>query len=251
MMRILISNDDGINAPGLEVLIEIAKSLSDDLWVVAPEVNQSGAGHSLTFRSPLRLRQLDAQRFAVNGTPTDCVLVAMQHILRGQKVDLMLSGVNHGGNLGEDVTYSGTVAAAMEATLFDIRAVAMSQRTDFKGPTSWSTAAHWGPRVLKKLVPLTWPRGVLMNVNFPACAPEEVRGIAVARQGQRRATDQLLKRDDPFGEPYYWIGVDRDESEREEGTDLHATHEGHVSVTPVNLDMTDHDCLKTLEQSLG
>jgi 5'-nucleotidase len=246
--RILISNDDGIEAPGLRLLIRVARALSRDVWVVAPEREQSGASHSLTLHRPLRIRRLGPRRFAVDGTPTDCVLLAVNAIMREKRPTLMLSGVNAGGNVGEDVTYSGTVAAAMEATLLDVPAIAMSQYYVNGGPIQWATAQAYAPEVIRRLTALPWPRNTLMNVNFPDVPPDGVTGIAAAAQGRRKIGDNLSERVDPRGRPYYWIGPMRDEAPKREGTDLCAIVEGKVSITPIFLDFTHTVALTALKK---
>ena len=247
--RILISNDDGINAAGLGVLERIAQSLSDDVWVCAPVSEQSGASHSLTIHRPVRLRQIEERRFTVDGTPTDCVLLAINHVLAERKPDLVLSGVNHGFNIGEDVTYSGTIAAAMEATLLGIRAISVSQEVGEK-PVDFSPAEHWGPSVLAKLLAVEWPKNVMVNVNFPARRPEDVTGIEVARHGNRKIGDELTERVDPRGRTYFWIGTARN-GEIEHDTDVHALMDGKISVTPLNLDLSDYPTIATLRQAFA
>jgi 5'-nucleotidase len=240
--RILVTNDDGINAPGLKLLAKIARGLCRDVWVVAPEQEQSGSSHSLTLSRPLRIRKLGARRFAVDGTPTDCVLLAINTILRQQPPTLTLSGVNAGANLGEDLTYSGTVAAAMEATLLGVPAIALSQHYQDRRAIPWPTA------VIKRLTALPWPRNTLINVNFPAVAADAVRGIAATRQGQRKIGDGVIERADPRGRAYYWIGPLRDESPDTPGTDLHAVTEGKVSLSPIYLDLTNGPALAELKK---
>jgi 5'-nucleotidase len=249
--RILISNDDGIEAPGLKLLTKVARTLSRDVWVVAPELEQSGASHSLTLYRPLRVRRLGPRRFAVDGTPTDCVLLAVNVLLRDKRPSLVLSGVNAGGNLGEDVTYSGTVAAAMEATLLDLPAIAMSQHTLDSSPIKWATAAAWAPEVIRRLTALPWPRQTLINVNFPDVAPDHVAGIAAVRQGRRKISDNLSERVDPRGRPYYWIGPMREEDAQQSppDTDFGAIGEGKVSLTPINLDLTNFRAFDALKQA--
>jgi 5'-nucleotidase len=248
--RILVSNDDGINAHGIRTLEKIAREVSDDVWVVAPETNQSGAAHSLTLTRPLRVRRHDERRFSVDGTPTDCVLIALQHIVQGPPVDLVLSGINHGANLGEDVTYSGTVAAAMEATLFKVPAIAFSQVCESRQHIKWATAERHAPRVIERLLSMPWPEDVLINVNFPDNLADEVQGIRVTSQGKRKIGDTLVERTDPRGEPYLWIGALREEATHRQGTDLAAINEGYVSVTPVHLDMTHHASFAALRKLL-
>ena len=246
--RILVTNDDGINAPGLKLLAKVARSLSGDVWVVAPEQEQSGASHSLTLSRPLRIRKLGARRFAVDGTPTDCVLLAVNRIMREQPPSLVLSGINAGANLGEDVTYSGTVAAAMEATLLEVPAIAMSQHYEDRRAVPWKTAETHAATVIKRLTASPWPRNTLINVNFPAVAADKVTGIAATRQGRRKIGDGVVERADPRGRPYYWIGPLRDESPDMPGTDLHAVTEGKVSLSPIYLDLTNGPALAELKK---
>lgn len=248
--RILVTNDDGIHAHGLETLEKVARAVGDDVWVVAPETNQSGAAHSLTLTRPLRVRQHGGRRFSVDGTPTDCVLIALQRIVEGGPVDLVLSGVNHGGNLGEDVTYSGTVAAAMEAAMFKVPAIAFSQVCASRQRIPWATAERFAPLVVERLLGMPWPEDVLVNVNIPDLPPDEVRGIRVTTQGKRKIGDTLVERVDPRGEPYIWIGALREEAEARPGTDLAAIAAGFVSVTPVHLDMTHHPSFASLRELL-
>jgi len=246
--RILISNDDGIDAPGLQLLETVARALCPDVWVVAPEHEQSGAGHSLTLRRPLRIRKVAEQRYAVDGTPTDCVLMAIKFIMKDARPTLVLSGVNAGGNLGEDITYSGTVAAAMEATLLGVPAVALSQHYSRPAGPRWSTGEKYAAEVLRRLTAAPWPRETLVNVNFPDLPAEAVTGIAVTRQGRRKIGDNLVERIDPRGVPYYWIGPMRDESPSDPGTDLAAINAGAVSVTPIFLDFTNVPALAALSK---
>src|SRR5713226_7750389 len=166
--RILISNDDGIDSPGLRVLERIARDLAEDVWVVAPELEQSGASHSLTTRRPLRLKEVGWQRYSVDGTPTDCVLLAVKRLLRDHPPDLVLSGINGGSNVGEDLTYSGTVAAAMEATLLGIPAIALSQEYRDDTDILWPTSEAFAPEVIRRLLRQPWPDSTLYNINFPA-----------------------------------------------------------------------------------
>ncbi len=238
--RILISNDDGIAAPGLKVLERIARSLSKDVWVVAPELEQSGAGHSLTLRRPLRIRQLGRRRFAVDGTPTDAVLLGIKKILKGKRPTLVLSGVNRGANLGEDVTYSGTIAAAMEATLLDIPAVALSLDVRNGQRPRWETPERLAPEVIRRLAAGGWPLDVLINVNFPHCESDAPLPVKIARQGKRQLGDQLGERVDMRGEHYYWIGPVKAEAAMPPGTDLEAVEQGCIAITPLHLDLT-HD----------
>jgi 5'-nucleotidase len=240
-MRILITNDDGIEAPGLDVLHQIASELSGDVWTVAPETDQSGAAHSLTLHEPLRLRRLGERNYAVKGTPTDCVIMCVRHILHDQKPDLVLSGVNAGQNIADDVTYSGTIAGAIEGTLLGIPSIALSQGVNYEArhEIRWQTAMHHGAGVIRRLLKSGWPDGVMLNLNFPDCEPGDVRGIQVTTQGKR---DQdylrIVDRTDARGNPYYWLGFNRQLSEPEKGTDLWALREKYISVTPLQLNLT-------------
>ena len=244
--RILVSNDDGINAPGLKVLEKIAKGLSDDVWTVAPESEQSASGHSLTLTLPLRVRALSRRRFAVNGTPTDSVLLGVQHIIPGRRPDLVLSGINAGGNLGDDITYSGTVAAAMEGALLGIPSIALSQVRVYGENVRWAAAEHHADGIIRRLVQTEWPRNVLINVNFPDLPPEEIHGVEVAVQGRRKIGDAVTTGRDPRGHDYVWIGTERNEDPSFKGSDLKAVNEGRISITPLGLDLTHRATLKTL-----
>jgi 5'-nucleotidase len=258
-MRILVTNDDGINAKGLEVLRSIALGLSPDVWVVAPETNQSGTAHSMTLHEPLRLRQIDPRTFAVAGTPTDCVIMAVRHILMEQPPDLVLSGINHGSNLAEDITYSGTVAAAMEGTLLGIRSIALSLMIKFEEGEherergfKWDTPLAHAPALIAKLLETKWAPGRLVNINFPGVAPEEVAGVSVTSQGIRdQALLHIDSRSDPWGTPYFWFGFERRKSTLVEGSDLAAMAARKISVTPLSVDLTDAKALAELEAHLG
>lgn len=251
-MRILVTNDDGIHAPGLKSLEKIAKALSDDVWVVAPEFEQSGASHSLTLTVPLRVRKINSRKFATRGTPTDCVIMAVDQVVRGKKPDLILSGVNRGANLGEDVTYSGTIAAAMEGTLLGIPSIALSQTFLHQHPVKWATAEHHGPKVIRQLLKAGWPKGVLVNVNFPDVVHGAVTGVEVVRQGKRDLTDLVIdSRIDARNVPYYWIGFRRQVGKPEADTDLGAVARGAIAVTPLQLDLTHSSTLKAMRKALG
>lgn len=247
--RILVSNDDGINAPGIKVLEKIARRLSDDVWVVAPESEQSASGHSLTLTLPLRIRKLKARKFAVNGTPTDSVLLGVQKIMTDRRPDLVLSGINAGGNLGEDVTYSGTVAAAMEGTLLGIPSIALSQVRVYGENVRWAATEHHGEDVIRKLVALDWPHNVLMNVNFPDVPPAKVTGTEITVQGRRKIGDAVTTGTDPRGYEYVWIGTERNEDPSFLGSDLKAVNEGRISITPLCLDLTHKRTMTRLRQA--
>jgi 5'-nucleotidase len=252
-MRILITNDDGIEAPGLDVLQKIASDLSDDVWVVAPETDQSGAAHSLTLHEPLRLRQLSSRTFAVKGTPTDCVIMAVRHVLKGEEPALVLSGVNRGANLADDITYSGTIAGAIEGTMLGIPSIALSLTVNWEDPRKihWETPMEHGANLVRKLIEVGWPRDVLINVNFPDLEPSKVQGIQVTEQG-RRDQDYLRVEDrmDTRGNPYYWLGFKRHTFQSGRGTDIWAVKSGAISVTPLYLNLTHKETCQKLSQLL-
>lgn len=288
-LRILLTNDDGIDAPGLKALEKIARALSDDVWIVAPEQEQSGAAHSLTLHVPVRVRKISARKFAVSGTPTDCVLMALKEIIperesgrqprtggnhnetggkqaapalsaaswgasppstggNQQRVDLVLSGINRGSNVGDDISYSGTVAGAMEATVLGVRAFALSQLFFDGHPIHWATGAAYAEALIRKALETGWPEGTFVNINFPACAPDKVKGVAVAPQGKRVMSVAIHPRKDPRSRPYYWIGGDRDNAANSDEVDVARLQEGFVTVTPVQMDMTDYPTLKRFNE---
>ena len=250
--RILITNDDGIHAPGIALLEKVAATLSDDVWVVAPETEQSGASHSLSLANPIRMREAGPGRYAVQGTPTDCVVIACNFLMKDRRPDFLLSGVNRGLNLAEDVMYSGTVAAAMEGTLLGIRAIAMSQCFIPGATVPWETADRHLPRVLERLMAVDLPRGVMTNVNFPAVAPHEVTGLSVTRQGARHKLEiHADGRTDARGFPYFWLKFHREVGAAEADTDLAAIGAGAISVTPLHLDMTNRESIPDLRRALS
>ncbi|HEX2726593.1 MAG TPA: 5'/3'-nucleotidase SurE [Beijerinckiaceae bacterium] len=253
-MRILVTNDDGIHAPGLETLERIARQLSGDIWVVAPESDQSGVSHSLSLNDPLRLRDVSERRFAIKGTPTDCVIMGVRHLMRDVRPDLVLSGVNRGQNVAEDVTYSGTVAGAMEGTILGVPSIALSQAYGPGGRehVKWHCAERHAAGVIRRVLDEGVPAGVMINVNFPDCEPDEVRGIAVTAQGQR--SQDLLAVDgriDGRGNPYFWVAFARHKSTPPNGTDLWAIADRRISVTPLRLDLTDEPTMTRFAQAFA
>jgi 5'/3'-nucleotidase len=253
-MRILITNDDGIHAPGLNACEQIARELSDEVWIVAPESDQSGVSHSLSLNDPLRLREVGERHFAVKGTPTDCVIMGARHIMPAVP-ELVLSGVNRGRNCAEDVTYSGTVAGAMEGTVLGIPSFALSQAYAFSTKRSphWNTAIAHAPDLIRRVLEAGLPRDVLINVNFPDCPPEEVAGISIATQGKR--DQELLRidaRHDGRGNPYYWIAFGRGGiAGAAHGSDLAALNEKRIAMTPLRLDLTDEPFMTRLAKVFG
>ena len=246
--RILLSNDDSIMALGMAALERVARQLSEDVWVVAPATEHSGAGHSLTIHQPLRPVKLADRRFTVSGTPTDSVMVAVNHIMKDHPPDLVLSGVNFGANLGEDVHYSGTVAAAMEGTLLGIPAIALSQAWNDIDNIRWETAEHFAPKLVREICEAGWGENVLINVNFPDRAPDDVNGVMPTQQGKHKLGDDLVFREDPRGRPYLWIGTRRVSDPSARGTDLKAVDDGYISVTPLNVNLTHSATLTSLQK---
>lgn len=254
-MRILLTNDDGIYAEGLAVAERIARNFTDDIWVVAPETDQSGLAHSLTLNEPLRLRHIEDRRYALKGTPTDCVIMGVRELL-GTPPDLVLSGVNSGQNAGDDITYSGTVAGAMEGAMLGFRSIALSQAYNFfdgKRDVRWETAEAVAPKVIEKLLAGKFPEKSLVNVNFPNCAPGDVAGIEITAQGSYTPHGLFMEeRHDGRGYPYYWLRFGgRQLSEFSGGTDLAALAANRVSVTPLKLDLTHEQFKNELSGMFG
>lgn len=252
-MRILLTNDDGYHAPGLAILEAIAAAFSDDIWVVAPADEQSGAGHSLTLTRPIRVRKHGDKRFAVAGTPTDAVMMALARIMADAKPDLILSGVNRGANLAEDVTYSGTVSAAMEGALAGVRSIALSQTYAREGMgdiVPFAAASAWGERVLRPLIDAPLAPRTLVNINFPATDADAVRGIRVVGQGLRDyGRLQIVTNRDPRGYEYHWFGLGPTIETPAHATDLEAIAEGYVAVTPLHLDLTHRESIDMLTRA--
>jgi 5'-nucleotidase len=251
-LRILVTNDDGIHAPGLQSLERIARALSDDVWLVAPETEQSGKSHSLSLSDPLRMRRIDSRHVAVHGTPADCVILAVRKVMPAPP-DVVLSGVNRGQNMADDVTYSGTIAAAMEGTSLGLRSFALSQACGIRkgGDVPWVVAETHGPAVLRRLVLADLGPGVLVNINFPDCPPDEVRGTEITRQGKRDQNLLLVdERVDTRGQAYFWLGFKREKSRPAQGTDLHAVYNNSISVTPLHMNLTQIEAMETLRTLL-
>ena len=250
-MRILLTNDDGYHAPGLKVLEAIAATLSDDIWVVAPADEQSGAGHSLTLSRPIRVRKHGEKRYAVAGTPTDAVMMALAKIMKDSPPDLILSGVNRGANLAEDVTYSGTVSAAMEGALAGVRSIALSQLYSREGmgdSVPFEAAKAWGERVLRPLLDAPLAPRTLVNINFPAGPADAVKGVRVVGQGLRDyGRLQVDTRRDPRGYDYHWFSLGPVIQTPAHATDLEAVADGYVAVTPLHLDLTHYESFDMLE----
>lgn len=249
-MRILCSNDDGINAAGLTALEEIALQLSDDVWTVAPEVDQSGMARSITLTRPLRIRKVAPQRYAVDGTPTDCVQLGVEQLLKEKRPDLILSGVNNGQNLAEDVTMSGTIAVAFQGMTIGIPSIALSQARADRNKAPFETAVALAPEILRKLLATGWDDNVVININFPNCPPEEVAGVKLARQGRRDNLELFVEeRMDMRQRRYYWFGFGGKPGEPKPDTDLHAVWTNHVAITPLHLQLTDERTIDRLSRA--
>ncbi len=235
-MIILVSNDDGIRAAGIRALVAALEPVGE-VWVVAPDREQSAAGHSLSLHRPLRVEQVGPRQFSVDGTPTDSVNLAINGIMPNRP-HLVVSGINHGANLGDDITYSGTVSAAMEGTLLGVPSIAVSlvgrEGVDF------SAAAAFAARLAESALARGMPRDTLLNVNVPALPAAELRGYVVTRQGKRCYGDAIVEKLDPRGKKYYWIGSDDMGFVPAEGTDFTAIESGYISVTPLHLDLTNY-----------
>lgn len=253
-LKILLTNDDGIHAPGLEVLEKIAMELSDDIWIIAPDSEQSGASHSLTLHMPLRLRQLGDKRFSVLGTPTDCVMMAVEHV--GPKYgdmrpfDLVLSGVNRGSNMADDVTYSGTIAGAMEGIVLGVPSIALSQSYSWEAEAPfvpWECAQTYAPSIIKRLLAMGWAENVLINLNFPDLKAGVHPEIEVTSQGTRdQSLTRVEHRMDTRGGDYFWLGFMQHRSDPPEGTDIRAIYDGRISITPLHLNLTEHSSIERL-----
>ena len=254
-MRILLTNDDGVNARGLKVLEAVASKLGDEIWVVAPTEEQSGAGHSLTLTTPVRLRRHGERRFSVTGTPTDAVMLALAHIMKDSPPDVILSGINRGANLAEDVTYSGTVSAAMEGALAGVPSIALSQAYSREGmgdTVPFAAAEAWAERVLAPLLDFSMDAGTLINVNFPALPPDQVNGVRICRQGLRDyGRLRIVQRTDPRGYDYYWFGLGPMVQTPGHQTDLEAIADGCVAVSPLHLDLTHEPSMAALALRCG
>ncbi|MDR1551348.1 MAG: 5'/3'-nucleotidase SurE [Holosporaceae bacterium] len=247
-LRILIVNDDSIHSHGIKALERIANSITPDVWVVAPEVGQSGKSFSITFDSILRINEISPRKFSTSGTPADCVFVALKQILIDKKPDLILSGINHGANVADFISVSGTVGAALAAASQGIKSIAVSQHFTKESPIKFPLADHFLPSIIRKLMSINWPERVCMNVNFPEASFGEVKGIRVAKQGQLDVTWNVYQREDPVEHRYYWIHANY-EYQNEEGTDvLLVEKENYVTITPLRYRCEFEEYLGKLEE---
>lgn len=250
--RVLLVNDDGIDAPGIKLLETLVRRYTDDVWVVAPDEEKSGASHSLSITMPVRLRKVDDKRYAVKGTPTDCVLLAVHELMPDTPPDLVLSGINRGANLAEDITYSGTAAAAMEGMALGIPSIALSQVFNLGEAISWEACEHYCCEVLEFLLAQPWPVDCFINVNFPSLPADQVQGIRITRQGHRPpGSFTPERRIDGRDVPYYWIKLTYKDGNIEPGTDLEAMRDRFISITPAQLDLTADSLRMSLERALA
>jgi 5'-nucleotidase len=247
--RILVVNDDGIDAEGIKLLEELAHRWTDDVWVVAPDEEKSGFSHAISMTVPVRMRKIDDRHYAVKGTPTDCALLGIYELMGDLLPTVLLSGVNRGANLAEDVTYSGTAAAAMEGALLGIRSIALSQVFTIGGEVHWATARRFAPAILEKLFACDWQPGSFVNVNFPDAPPDQVTGERVTMQARRLpGSFKPVRRVDERNFPYYWIKLAYETAELEVGGDLRAIAENAISITPLQMDMTANSFRHYLDQ---
>ena len=250
-MRVLITNDDSINAPGLVSAEKIARQLSDDIWIVAPETDQSGIGHALSISAPLRAREVEPQKFAISGTPADCVIMAVRQIMP-ELPDLIISGVNSGQNIADDVLYSGTVAGAVEGALLGIRSIALSQAYKFgdRHIIPWETCEAHAAKLIEKTLKVDLPKRRIVNINFPNCAPDAVAGTKVTAQGSLNHGLYIQERLDGRQLPYHWITFDRTNAPVDDGFELHALRNNQISVTVLQCDWTDKETNKAMAEAL-
>lgn len=252
-MRVLLTNDDGINADGIVLLESVVQNLSNDVYVVAPDNNRSGASHAMTIESPIRIRHHGGKHYSVNGTPTDSIVMALYSIL-DKKPDFIFSGINCDSNLAEDVSYSGTIGAALEGAIIGIPSVAISQKIKINQPIDWSVSKHFCEDVLKIIVQkVEIPSYTILNVNFPSVPVSEVKGIRVTKQGKREIKNELVESTDPWGRNYFWRGVGHyrhKEDEKDIDTDLGAVNAGYISITPISVDMTCYTFIDKLREVL-
>ncbi len=244
--RVLIVNDDGIHAPGIQLLEKVVREHCNDVWVVAPDEEKSGASHSVSMHMPIRQRQLDSRHFAIKGSPTDCVLMALQQVMT-EHPTLVLAGVNRGGNLADEIHYSGTIAAAMEAALMGIPAIALSQVFPRGADVPWDTAERYAVPLIEQILQRGIAIGSFININFPPVHADAVSGVQLTAMGRRPpGAFKTEGRIDNRQVPYYWVHLEPDEGGNESGSDLHAMSSNAVSVSPLQIDMTNRAMLEPL-----
>jgi 5'-nucleotidase len=244
--RVLIVNDDGIHAPGIQLLEKVIREHCEDVWVVAPDEEKSGASHSISMHLPIRQRQLDTRHFAIKGSPTDCVLMALQQIMTEQPT-LVLAGINRGGNLADEIHYSGTIAAAMEAALMGIPSIALSQVFPRGAEVPWDTSERYAVPLIEQILQRGITSGSFININFPPVNADAVSGVQPVAMGRRPpGAFKTEGRVDNRHVPYFWVHLEPDEGGDDEGTDLRAMSENAISVSPLQIDMTHRGMLEGL-----
>ena len=242
---ILLSNDDGINSSGLNALTGALDHFGN-IFIVAPDREQSACSHALSIHRPLRIDKISTNSYSVDGTPTDCINLAVNGILKDNKPDLIVSGINKGENLGDDITYSGTVSAAIEGTLLGIPSIAIS--LEGRNEYNYESSLHFSAVVAQYVLQNGLPRDILLNVNIPKLPLQEIKGIKITRQGKRIYNDSIVEKVDPRGKEYYWIGGNELDSVEIENSDIDALKKGYVSITPIKLDLTDYDFINFLQK---
>ena len=240
---LLVTNDDGVDSPALQILVDALHDLGE-VRVFAPDREQSGVGHGISLHRPLRVKEIRERWYMIDGTPTDCVLLAVREFLP-RRPDLVLSGINSGPNLGDDVTYSGTVAGAYEGMLLGIPSIALSNASH--EPSDYKTAAKCGALLARHVLENGLPKDTVLNVNIPNLPFEKLEGIAITKQGLREFEDEIIRREDPRGKAYYWIGGYRPKSISHPGTDIEAIEQNKVSVTPLHRNLTNLDAFEALK----
>jgi 5'-nucleotidase len=249
--RILLTNDDGIDAPGLEVLERIAATLAREVWIVAPEHDQSGVSHAVSLHHPIRISERGPRRWAVTGTPGDCVVMALSHLMKATPPQLLLSGVNRGANLGIETVFSGTVGGAMTGMMLGVPSIALSQAWTDRARVRWDTAATLGPEIVTRLLEIGWGIATCLSVNFPDLPAAEAGRLTLARQGAGTVQGMDVEtRTDPRGLTYYWVGFRRGERDQGPESDIEALNSGHIVVTPLRYDRTDEDAYALLARAL-
>jgi 5'/3'-nucleotidase len=250
--RILITNDDGYDAPGLQVLEKVATSLAREVWVVAPAEDQSGTSHSISLHDPLRVHRHGGRRFAVRGTPGDCVAIGVGHLMSNARPDLVLSGVNRGANLGKETVFSGTIGAAMTSMLLGVPAIALSQAFVDSSAVPWDAALEHAPDVIRRLVTMGWESDACLNINFPPRPANEVKSLKLTSQGAGILQGvEVVTRNDPRGNDYHWLRLTRVPREDVADSETVALKNGHISVTPLKFERTHESALDRLRLTLG
>jgi 5'-nucleotidase len=251
LRRVILTNDDGIDAPGLRVLEEVAATLASEVWIVAPDHDRSGTSHSISLHAPLRISQLGERRYAISGTPGDCVVMAVRHLMRDAPPDVVLSGINRGANVGAETVFSGTVGAAMTGMLLGFPSIALSQMFRRAAAVRWDTARALAPTVLRRLLQASGSKPMCLNVNFPDVPADQAGGLTVTTQGTGLVHDISVESlVDPRGVPYHWLRFERGPRANDPGTETAVIMGGGIAVTPLRFERTDDDAFESLRASL-